>query len=122
MAKYTLNINKKQQEVEVSSDTPLLWAIREDLGLTGTKFGCGVAACGACSVHIDGEVARSCAIAVADAAYEIIMFCQTQRPFHHFIKHARVESNPLSQAQLMIFYNIIRVHIGYHRSTTAPSL
>jgi isoquinoline 1-oxidoreductase subunit alpha len=49
-------------------DTPLLWALREELGLTGTKFGCGIAACGACTVHIDGAPARSCSIPIADAA------------------------------------------------------
>jgi isoquinoline 1-oxidoreductase subunit alpha len=61
-----LTVNGKAVSVEVEADTPLLWAIRENLGLTGTKFGCGVAACGACSVHIDGQIARSCSIAVGD--------------------------------------------------------
>jgi isoquinoline 1-oxidoreductase alpha subunit len=59
-----LNINGKVREVPVEADTPLLWVIREQLGLTGTKYGCGVAQCGACSVHINGEVQRSCAIPV----------------------------------------------------------
>ena len=59
-----LNINGKVREVQVEADTPLLWVIREQLGLTGTKYGCGVAQCGACSVHINGEVQRSCSIAV----------------------------------------------------------
>jgi isoquinoline 1-oxidoreductase alpha subunit len=59
-----LNINGKVREVQVEADTPLLWVIREQLGLTGTKYGCGVAQCGACSVHINGEVQRSCAIPV----------------------------------------------------------
>ena len=59
-----LNVNGKVRDVQVEADTPLLWVIREQLGLTGTKYGCGVAQCGACSVHIDGEVARSCAIPV----------------------------------------------------------
>ena len=49
-------------------DTPLLWAVREELGLTGTKFGCGIAACGACTVHIDGEPVRSCSLPVSQAA------------------------------------------------------
>ena len=56
----TLNINGKVQEVQVEADTPLLWVLREQVGLTGTKYGCGVAQCGACSVHINGEVRRSC--------------------------------------------------------------
>ena len=59
-----LNINGKVRDVEVESDTPLLWVIREQVGLTGTKYGCGVAQCGACSVHVNGEVMRSCSIPV----------------------------------------------------------
>ena len=64
MAKLT--INGRTREVDVPNDTPLLWFIREQVGLTGTKYGCGVAQCGACSVHINGEVQRSCAIRVGD--------------------------------------------------------
>jgi isoquinoline 1-oxidoreductase subunit alpha len=60
-----LNINGKVRNVEVESDTPLLWVIREQVGLTGTKYGCGVAQCGACSVHLNGEVVRSCSIPVS---------------------------------------------------------
>lgn len=59
-----LNINGKIHDVQAESDTPLLWVIREQVGLTGTKYGCGVAQCGACSVHLNGEVQRSCAIPV----------------------------------------------------------
>ena len=59
-----LNINGKTVDLKVDGDTPLLWAIREQGGLTGTKYGCGVAQCGACSVHINGEVQRSCSIPV----------------------------------------------------------
>ena len=57
-----LNINGKVRDVQAEPDTPLLWVIREQVGLTGTKYGCGVAACGACSVHINGELQRSCAV------------------------------------------------------------
>ena len=60
-----LNINGKVRDVQVEADTPLLWAIREQAGLTGTKYGCGVAQCGACSVHLNGEVVRSCSIPVS---------------------------------------------------------
>ena len=60
-----LNINGKTQQVDVESSTPLLWVIREQIGLTGTKYGCGVKQCGACSVHINGEVQRSCSIPMA---------------------------------------------------------
>jgi len=59
-----LNINGRVRDVQVEPDTPLLWAIREQVGLTGTKYGCGVAQCGACSVHINGALARSCSIRV----------------------------------------------------------
>ena len=61
-----LNINGRIRDVQVESDTPLLWVIREQVGLTGTKYGCGIAQCGACSVHINGEVQRSCSIRVGD--------------------------------------------------------
>ena len=57
-----LNINGRSHQVDVEPDTPLLWVIREQVGLTGTKYGCGVAQCGACSVHINGELVRSCTI------------------------------------------------------------
>jgi isoquinoline 1-oxidoreductase subunit alpha len=61
-----LNINGKTFDVDTESDTPLLWVIREIVGLTGTKYGCGIAQCGACSVHINGEVMRSCSIRLGD--------------------------------------------------------
>jgi isoquinoline 1-oxidoreductase subunit alpha len=56
----TLNVNGKDRQFEAEGDTPLLWVLREQLGLTGTKYGCGIAQCGACTVHIDGEATRSC--------------------------------------------------------------
>ncbi len=60
-----LNINGRVQDVQVEEDTPLLWVLREQLGLTGTKYGCGVAQCGACTVHVDGEAMRACAMPVS---------------------------------------------------------
>jgi len=60
-----LNINGRTRDVQVEGATPLLWVIREQVGLTGTKYGCGVAQCGACSVHLNGEVVRSCSIPVS---------------------------------------------------------
>ena len=63
-----MTVNGNAVSITAEPDTPLLWAIREELGLTGTKFGCGVAACGACSVHVDGEVTRSCSVPVSDVA------------------------------------------------------
>jgi isoquinoline 1-oxidoreductase alpha subunit len=62
-----LTINGKSFTVDVEPDTPLLWAIRENVGLTGTKYGCGIAQCGACTVHIDGVATRSCSVPVGDA-------------------------------------------------------
>jgi isoquinoline 1-oxidoreductase alpha subunit len=61
-------VNGRDVQFNSEPDTPLLWAVREELGLTGTKFGCGIAACGACTVHIDGEPVRSCSLPVSQAA------------------------------------------------------
>ena len=61
-----LNINGRVLDVQAEPDTPLLWVLREQVGLTGTKYGCGVAACGACSVHVNGSVQRSCSIRLSD--------------------------------------------------------
>ena len=65
MARFTLN--GKSTNVDVDPSTPLLWVLREQVGLTGTKYGCGIAQCGACTVHIDGEAVRSCALPVSAA-------------------------------------------------------
>ena len=62
-----LKVNAKDQELDVRSDTPLLWVLRETLGLTGTKFGCGAALCGACTVHLDGQAIRSCVTPISAA-------------------------------------------------------
>ena len=61
-----LTINGSSRSTDAPGDVPLLWVLRDEIGLTGTKYGCGVAACGACTVHIDGEAVRSCQIALAD--------------------------------------------------------
>jgi isoquinoline 1-oxidoreductase subunit alpha len=63
----TLNINNRAVQVDVEPDTPLLWVLRDTLGLTGTKFGCGIAQCGACTIHINGAPARACSTPVAAA-------------------------------------------------------
>lgn len=65
MAAYTLNINKKKTKIDAEPDMPLLWVIRDVAGLKGTKFGCGMAQCGACTVHMDGQAVRSCQILVS---------------------------------------------------------
>ena len=63
-----LNINGKSHQVDVEPEMPLLWVLRDVLGMTGTKFGCGIAQCGACTVHVDGEAKRSCSVPVAQMA------------------------------------------------------
>jgi isoquinoline 1-oxidoreductase alpha subunit len=65
MAKYTLTINQQQFTVDADPQTPLLWVIRDEIGLTGTKYGCGIAQCGACTVHINGNPVRSCSLPVS---------------------------------------------------------
>ncbi len=67
-----LTVNGKAYSLDVESETPLLWVIRDELGMTGTKFGCGIAQCGACTVHVDGEAVRSCSIQVGDVANKSI--------------------------------------------------
>ena len=72
MASYSLNINNKNYEIEADPEMPLLWAIRDLAGLTGTKFGCGIAVCGACTVHIDGKPVTSCSVAISVVANQRI--------------------------------------------------
>lgn len=68
MAGYTLTVNGERYTLEVAQDMPLLWALRDVLGLIGTKFGCGIAQCGACTVHVDGAAMRSCSVPVSAVA------------------------------------------------------
>jgi isoquinoline 1-oxidoreductase alpha subunit len=68
----SLQVNGKQHDVDVSPDTPLLWVLRDVIGLTGTKYGCGIAACGACTVHVGGEAVRSCITAVGDISDPVV--------------------------------------------------
>jgi len=65
MANYRLKINGRSYEADVDADTPLLWVLRDNLGLVGTKFGCGIAQCGACTVHLNGNAVRSCSLTVS---------------------------------------------------------
>jgi isoquinoline 1-oxidoreductase alpha subunit len=69
----SLSINGKAYDVDVDDDTPLLWVLRDSIGLTGTKYGCGIAQCGACTVHIDGEAIRSCQVPVGTIGAKSIM-------------------------------------------------
>ncbi len=68
MARIDLNVNGETRSLDVDPDTPLLWVLREHIELTGTKFGCGAALCGACTVHVDGEAVRSCVMPVSAVA------------------------------------------------------
>jgi len=65
MAIYNLMINGKEKSVDVDADTPLLWVLRDSLDLVGTKYGCGISQCGACTIHVDGEASRSCALPIS---------------------------------------------------------
>jgi isoquinoline 1-oxidoreductase subunit alpha len=72
MATINLNINGNKQVVDVDPKTPLLWVLRDHLNLVGTKYGCGMAQCGACTVHVDGKVARSCVLPVSQAENKVV--------------------------------------------------
>ncbi len=65
--KLTLNVNNATHIVDVDPETPLLWVLRDNIGLTGTKYGCGIAQCGACTIHIDGQASKACGVTVASA-------------------------------------------------------
>lgn len=72
MASYQININNKTYTVEADPQTPLLWVIRDEVGLTGTKYGCGIAQCGACTVHLNGNAVRSCSLPISAVAEQNI--------------------------------------------------
>jgi len=88
-----LNVNGKARQIDVEADTPLLWVIRDELELTGTKFGCGIAQCGACTVHVDGNPTRSCSFPVSAAAGKTITTIEGL---------AKDASHPVQQAWLEI--------------------
>ncbi len=66
MAQFTIKINGKNQQVDVTPDTPVLWVLRDHLNLVGTKYGCGIGECGACTIHVDGVATRSCALPIGN--------------------------------------------------------
>jgi len=68
MAQFNINVNGQNRQIDVDGDTPLLWVLRDSLQLVGTKYGCGIAQCGACTVHLDGKAVRSCSTPVAAVA------------------------------------------------------
>lgn len=71
MNRYTLTVNNKTHEIEASPDMPLLWVLRDKLKLTGSKYGCGIAQCGACTVHVDGRAVRSCVLPISAVSGEV---------------------------------------------------
>src|SRR5438128_10828682 len=85
--------NGRRQEVDVSSDTPLLWVLRENLGMTGTKFGCAIAQCGACTGHLNGEPVRSCSVPVSAAADQKVLTIEglAQRGQLHPVQKAWID-------------------------------
>jgi len=88
-----LNVNGKSRDFQAEPDTPLLWVLREQLGLTGTKYGCGIAQCGACTVHIDGEAVRSCVrpVSTVTAAQKIVTIEGLAPKASHALQKAWVE-------------------------------
>jgi isoquinoline 1-oxidoreductase alpha subunit len=88
MPKYTLTINQKKQTVDVEAGTPLLWVLRDNLGLTGTKYSCGEGICGSCTVHIDGKAERSCIYNVEDVVNNSITTIEglAENPDHPIFK------------------------------------
>ncbi|MCS0503258.1 (2Fe-2S)-binding protein [Ancylobacter mangrovi] len=90
---FSLNVNGRNYAVDVDADTPLLWVLRDVIGLTGTKFGCGVAQCGACTIHLDGQAVRSCVTAVESAGTSPITTIEAigDTPTGHRVQQAWLE-------------------------------
>ena len=89
-----LSVNRKQYDVAADLDTPLLWVIRDDIGLTGTKFGCGVAQCGACTIHVNGEARRSCVTPMKAAVGKEITTIEGVSPdSSHALQKAWIEAD-----------------------------
>lgn len=94
MSAYSLNINNQVYPVEVLPDTPLLWVLRDAIGLTGTKFGCGIAQCGACTIHLDGKAVRSCTLPVAAIGSKKIVTIEGLSPDgNHPVQQAWIEDD-----------------------------
>ena len=88
-----LTVNGKSHDIDIDPDTPLLWALRDHVGLTGTKYGCGIAQCGACTVHIDGEAVRSCSLPVSAVEGKAITTIEglAQNGILHKVQQAWIE-------------------------------
>ena len=95
MATYKLTINGQRREVTVDPSTPLLWVLREDLKMTGTKFGCGISACGACTVHVGGVAARSCIVPISHVGERPIVTIEGigQDPVGRAVQNAWIDTD-----------------------------
>ena len=95
MATYQLNVNGQSKKVDVDPSTPLLWVLREELKMTGTKYGCGISACGACTVHLDGAATRSCVVPVSLVGNRKIITIEAiaQDPVGRAVQNAWVEKD-----------------------------
>ena len=91
MAAFTLTVNGKSQTVDVGADTPLLWVLRDTLGLTGTKYGCGIGQCSACAVHVDGAPTRSCRLTIATAAGKKVTTIEELGPARTALQQAWID-------------------------------
>ena len=92
MAAFTLKVNGKQHQVDVNPDTPVLWVLRDNLGMVGTKFGCGIAQCGACTVHLNGTAMRSCSLPISGVGEsEIITIEGLSEKAEHAVQKAWIE-------------------------------
>jgi isoquinoline 1-oxidoreductase alpha subunit len=100
----SLNVNGKTYPLDVSPEMPLLWAIRDGVGLTGTKYGCGIAQCGACTVHVDGKAVRSCSMPVSAAGGKRITTIEA------------IDSTPVGQAVQAAWEKLDVVQCGYCQS------
>jgi isoquinoline 1-oxidoreductase alpha subunit len=99
-----LTVNGKSHSLDVAADTPLLWALRDVIGLTGTKFGCGIAACGACTVHVDGQPTRSCVTPVSAVAGKQIVTIEA------------IEQHPVGRRVQAAWRELDVVQCGYCQS------
>ena len=90
----SLNVNGQTHDLDIEPETPMLWVIRDELGLTGTKFGCGIAQCGACTIHVDGVATRSCQLPAGEAAGKTILTIEgLGAPHLHAVQKAWIEAD-----------------------------
>lgn len=94
MSRVTIRVNGRSRSMEIPPDTPLLWALRDELGLTGTKYGCGIGACGACTVHVAGQPMRSCSLAVSSVGERPVVTIEgLSADLRHPVQQAWIEED-----------------------------